>query len=95
MSQVFDYVLAAVRYIFGCDVSHQLWEGNKRIIPCQINTHTHTKKHAPHGFGQNLVSSYIVSLEIFAHSQFQQYILYGFRVTAKSQFFAKVQLISW
>ena len=47
------------------------------VIPCQINT----KKYLTSQIWTKL-GSYIVPVETFTHSQFQCYMLYGFRVRA-------------
>ena len=51
-----------------------------RVIPCQINT----KKYLTSQIWTKL-GSYIVPVETFTHSQFQCYMLYGFRVRASQK----------
>ena len=50
------------------------------VIPCQINT----KNTWPSRIWMKL-GSYIVSVETFTRSQFQHYMLYGFRVRANQK----------
>ena len=50
------------------------------VIPCQINT----KKYLTSWIWTKL-GSYIVPVETFTHSQFQCYMLYGFRVRASQK----------
>ena len=50
------------------------------VIPCQINT----KRYLTSQIWTKL-GSYIVPVEKFTHSQFQHYMLYGFRVRASQK----------